>query len=329
MPLILIADDSPLERLLYEALIRKNFPFANVVQAADGVQVLEEIEKADFDLVLTDLQMPNMNGLQLLEHVTRIRPGLPVIVMTGCGNESTVVSILEAGAASYLPKHELHQRLVETIKYVLALSQTRHNRRRIVSSQTMQISHFELENDTSLVTPLIAFLQDQLQSLQLCDDTMLTRIGIALHESLTNAIYHGNLELDSELRQEGEELFYELADHRRTQEPYSSRRVHVEAMANRDLIRYVIRDEGPGFDANQVKDPTAEENLFKMGGRGLLLIRNFMDRVSHNPQGNEITLEKYLSGSTTRTRISASVRENSFRNPMSRRTSPKPAGRDS
>lgn len=309
MSLILLADDSPVERKLYEALIRKNIPFAEVIQASDGAQVLLEVQRSDFDLVLTDFQMPHVDGLQVLSQVARLRPGLPVVVMTGAGSEGTAVRALQAGAASYLIKSEISHRLVETINNVLALSQTRHNRRRIVSSQTLQITHFKLENDIGLVTPLIGFLQDQLQSLQLCDDTLLTRIGIALHESLTNAIYHGNLELDSELRQEDENIFYEMADLRRCQEPYCRRQVSVEATANRDEIRYIIRDEGPGFDTTQVKDPTTEDNLFRMSGRGLLLIRSFMDEVTHNARGNEITLAKSLRTTPARPKILESALE--------------------
>lgn len=292
--MILLVDDSPVERRLNEAMIRKNIPFSDVVLAKDGAEAMEEVEKYDFDLIVTDFQMPRVNGIQVVEHVTRVRPGLPVIVLTGCGSESTAVKALQAGAASYLVKKDIGKRLIETINNVLALSQSRHNRRRIISSQTMQAAKFELENDISLVTPLIAFLQDQLQSLQLCDAQILTRIGIALHETLTNAIYHGNLELDSELRQEDENIFYELADHRRCQEPYSGRRVFVEATANRESIQYVIRDEGPGFDIHRVIDPTEEENLSRPSGRGLLLIRSFMDEVRHNAAGNEITLSKWI-----------------------------------
>jgi DNA-binding NarL/FixJ family response regulator len=294
MSMILLVDDSPVERRLNEAMIRKNIPFSDVVLAKDGAEAMEEVEKYDFDLIVTDFQMPRVNGIQVVEHVTRVRPGLPVIVLTGCGSESTAVKALQAGAASYLVKKDIGKRLIETINNVLALSQSRHNRRRIISSQTMQAAKFELENDISLVTPLIAFLQDQLQSLQLCDAQILTRIGIALHETLTNAIYHGNLELDSELRQEDENIFYELADHRRCQEPYSGRRVFVEATANRDSIQYVIRDEGPGFDIHRVIDPTTEENLSRPSGRGLLLIRSFMDEVRHNAAGNEIALSKWI-----------------------------------
>ena len=57
-------------------------------------------------------------------------------------------------------------------------------------------------------------------------------------------------------------------------------------------VRYTIRDEGPGFDPGTIPDPTDPANIVKASGRGLLLINTFMDEVSHNETGNEITLIK-------------------------------------
>lgn len=294
MPRILVADDSLVERRIVGAMLTRQIPDVAVTYASDGLQALEELGRAEFDLVLTDFQMPNMDGLELVVKAAEICPGLPVVVVTGCGSEHTAVRALEAGAASYLTKSDIDHRLIETIQNVLALSQSRRNRRRILGNLVEQNARFVLENDVALVTPLITWLQDQLATMQLCDDIQVVRIGVALHESLTNAIYHGNLELDSDLRQEDESIFHDLAEVRRHDEFYAARRVHVQATASREEIRYVIRDEGPGFDVHRVSDPTEEEQLERIGGRGLLMIRSFMDEVSHNDSGNEITLVKHI-----------------------------------
>ncbi len=121
------------------------------------------------------------------------------------------------------------------------------------------------------------------------------RIGVALHESLSNAINHGNLELDSELRQEDESIYYELAEARRVMWPYCDRKVQFFASLNGERVKFVIRDEGPGFNHQKVLDPTMAENMDRVGGRGLLLIRSFMDEMSYNRRGNELTLQKFTS----------------------------------
>ena len=60
-------------------------------------------------------------------------------------------------------------------------------------------------------------------------------------------------------------------------------------------VRFVINDEGLGYCVDQLRDPTDESNMDRMGGRGLLLIRSFMDQVAHNLIGNSITLIKSVT----------------------------------
>ena len=66
----------------------------------------------------------------------------------------------------------------------------------------------------------------------------------------------------------------------------------MTACETRTEATYVIRDEGRGFDPAALSDPTSPQNLDRLTGRGLFLIRTFMDEVRHNDVGNEITLVK-------------------------------------
>jgi anti-sigma regulatory factor (Ser/Thr protein kinase) len=118
------------------------------------------------------------------------------------------------------------------------------------------------------------------------------RVALALTEALLNGIQHGNLELDSRLRQEDEATYHRMAESRRLRYPYRDRRLHVWASLSRREAVYVIRDEGPGFDPAALPDPTDPAQLERTTGRGLLLIRAFMDRASFNGAGNEIMLRK-------------------------------------
>lgn len=292
---ILIVDDSAMERAMLRGLLKQHWPDCELLEASDGDEGLQAVEQEMPDLVLTDLCMPRSGGMELLAALRDKNCVIPVIVMSGMGNEEIAVKALHAGAASYVPKLQLPQLLAPTIGTVMELATTHRNRRRVIGCLRNMDLRFELENDCSLVAPMIKYLEDHIGSLRLCDEHELVRIGVALHESLSNAIHHGNLELDSELRQEEESIYYELANARKVMWPYCDRRVHVFASLNDDRIRFVIRDEGPGFNHQKVLDPTQEENMARVGGRGLLLIRSFMDEVRYNPCGNEITLLKYTS----------------------------------
>jgi anti-sigma regulatory factor (Ser/Thr protein kinase) len=61
-----------------------------------------------------------------------------------------------------------------------------------------------------------------------------------------------------------------------------------------ERLTYVIRDEGPGFDPSLLPDPTQPENMTRVSGRGVMLIRTFMDDVSYSSRGTQITMTKKL-----------------------------------
>jgi anti-sigma regulatory factor (Ser/Thr protein kinase) len=126
----------------------------------------------------------------------------------------------------------------------------------------------------------------------LCDEADRVRIGVALEEALVNALYHGNLEVSSTLLETDYKAYCELVERRRQEPPYSTRKIHVTADMNREKAVFVIRDEGPGFNPAALPDPTEPANLEKASGRGVLLMRTFLDEVIYNARGNEVTLVK-------------------------------------
>ena len=113
-----------------------------------------------------------------------------------------------------------------------------------------------------------------------------------MQEALLNGIYHGNLEVGSELREDGEGPYIALAEERRGLSPYRERRLRVVAELNREQAVFTIEDQGPGFDPSKLPDPLDPANLERAGGRGLLLIRTFMDDVFFNEAGNQLTMVK-------------------------------------
>jgi DNA-binding NtrC family response regulator len=104
--------------------------------------------------------MPVLNRLQLAESIKARGYGVPVILMTSYGSEEIAVQALRAGAASYVPKLALEKNLIATIKSVLFVSSRQVNRRRLLSTLDSAESRFVLENDTSLIAPLIDYLQE-------------------------------------------------------------------------------------------------------------------------------------------------------------------------
>jgi anti-sigma regulatory factor (Ser/Thr protein kinase) len=83
-----------------------------------------------------------------------------------------------------------------------------------------------------------------------------------------------------------------LLEDRASAEPYCSRRIRVSARFDRNEARFTVADDGPGFDPGELPDPRAAQNLERLSGRGVLLMRTFMDEVSFNDRGNVVTMVK-------------------------------------
>jgi len=291
MATVLVVDDSMVDREIAGAFVKQEG--ATVVYAEHGVEALEIIERDLPDIVLTDLQMPEMDGLQLVEHLHDNLPKLPVILMTAWGSEDTAVTALRAGAVSYLPKKEMKRDIGEALRSVLATVESTREREKVCRYLQHSESYYLLDYDPAGPQALISYLQASLAQLDFCDESGLSQVSMALIEALTNALDHGNLELDSALRELGDSEYRDLGNQRSKQSPYCDRRVHITSRLTPTQATFVIRDEGPGFDVSSLPDPTDPENLLKPSGRGVTLIHAFMDEVQFNDLGNEITMIKH------------------------------------
>jgi len=116
--------------------------------------------------------------------------------------------------------------------------------------------------------------------------------GVALEEALLNAVIHGNLEVSSALREADDDAFERLIAIRQADQRYSDRMVTVEMAASREQMLWKIEDQGPGFNVSRLPDPRSEDRIGLQSGRGVLMMRAFMDEVSYNRRGNEVTLIK-------------------------------------
>jgi CheY-like chemotaxis protein len=291
MATILVVDDSSMDRTLAGRLLEKH-PGWTTAYAENGRAALAALERDPFDLVLTDLQMPEMNGLELVSAIRAQHTHVPVILMTAHGSEDIALEALRRGAASYVPKDNLARDLVETIENLLSVASAERNQQRLLECLMRTESQFLLENDPKLIPPLLGHVRKNLLRMNLCDETGLIRATMALSEALTLAMVRGNLEIEPELRDRDEKAYQQQINERQRQKPYRDRRVYLTAKELLHEARYTVRHEGPGFDVSHASDPGDPTTFDKLSGRALLLIRTFMDEVTHNATGKEMTLVK-------------------------------------
>jgi serine/threonine-protein kinase RsbW len=106
-----------------------------------------------------------------------------------------------------------------------------------------------------------------------CDEEEQSQIGMAIRECTVNAVVHGN-------------------------RYNKNKKVHLEIERTKEFLAVTIGDEGEGFDINSLPDPLAPENLLRQSGRGILLIKAFMDEFDAHPRaggGTEVRMVKRLS----------------------------------
>ena len=289
MTTILVVDDSSVDRKLVIGLLKQE-PGWVVVEACDGNAALVEMKASSPDVVITDLQMPEMNGFELIESLKKRNSHVPIIIMTSKGSEEIAVKALQSGASSYVPKRSLAPMLVETVHRVLNSLQDNRRHSELMNRLVDHSEEFVLENQVQLLMAISSHLQSILSNAWGLNGSERMRAGTAFEEALLNAMYHGNLDVNSELKESDHQAFYDLAESRRSTSPWKERRIFLRIRLNSQEVTVVIRDEGKGFDPQTLPDPTDPENLARPFGRGIMLMRAFMDDVRYNSTGNEVSL---------------------------------------
>jgi CheY-like chemotaxis protein len=290
MEKILVVDDNKEDRELAAECLREHGMIP--VFATNGREAVIAIERENPDAILTDLHMPEMGGLELVRFVRSNYVRLPVVLMTSQGSEDSAISALRAGALSYVPKASLRKNLCDVMAMVVAAVEEMRYRERTRTLLDKSEATFLLGYESDGPSALISHLEGNLRQINFCDDTELFQIGTALAEAISNAVDHGNLELDSRLRENGAGAYSNLRQERSGQTPYRDRRVRVTERLAPDCVEYRVLDQGKGFDVASVPDPLQSNCLLKVSGRGLLLVRTFMDEVTFNGAGNEVTMTR-------------------------------------
>jgi CheY-like chemotaxis protein/anti-sigma regulatory factor (Ser/Thr protein kinase) len=295
---ILVVDDSEVDRCLVGGLLVGN-PDYRVSYATSGKDALTQMRQSLPDLVISDLVMPEMNGLELVTAVRQAYPLIPVILLTAHGNESIALEALERGAASYVPKSQQSARLQETVERVVMRIRAYRRSHRLEECPANMDLTFYLGNDPAVIRPTVDLIQHNLSALGLGDAMDQVRIAIALEEALENALYHGNLEISAEelarVRSPGSAVAVsDLVGERRHRCSICDRRIVLDVQITPHTARFVIRDQGQGFDPRQVS--RAAQHCFENGwNRGTMLMSTLMDEMTYNAIGNQVTLVKVPS----------------------------------
>ena len=289
---VVIVDDEVEIRNILERIVRHENLIPDAY--ADGQEALEALREHHDDviLVITDIKMPRLNGIEFMRLASHDFPDTPFIVTSGHGTKKEIIQALKQGALDYFEKPFGVKEVSSSIRKVKLLADEGHRAIQAYRNLVKKVLVFEIGNDIELVQPLVSSLTNEIKLSCQIPRSHLPGIRMGLHELIVNAIEHGNLELDSELKRRHDYLEFLK---RRSQEPrFRERRVTIEITIATEAFTCVIRDQGPGFDWCRLPDPGNPENLFKPHGRGIIMAGNFFDEFSFNKSGNQVTVRKFF-----------------------------------
>lgn len=116
--ILIIEDEAAIRRVLVKILSEESNSY-EVVEAEDGLAGIELIKKEDFDLILCDIKMPKMDGVEVLEAVKKIKSEIPIVMISGHGDLDTAVNTMRLGAFDYISKPPDLNRLLNTVRIAL------------------------------------------------------------------------------------------------------------------------------------------------------------------------------------------------------------------
>ena len=274
--ILIVDDDRDVHQLLAAALTA---PDRKIDSAYDGQEGLERFEAAAYDLVLTDVNMPRLDGMALLARIRMLRPATKVVVMTVANTPETLIHAIRQEAFAYFSKPFTLSAVEEMVNQALAGAPAE-NDIEVLSARPKWLE-LRLRCKRETADRILQFLRELRIGLPPEEEDS---VAMAFRELLFNAIEHGG-----------------KFDPQKT--------VTITYVRAEKAILYRVRDPGQGFSldelphaavSNPQDSPLEHVEIrdrlgMRPGGFGIFMTRAMVDELIYNEAGNEVLLIKYLA----------------------------------
>ena len=291
MKILIAEDEEGLRKMLCRYFANRDHEPVPAENGSAAWEILRDNHE-EYDMVLSDINMPGLDGLTLLEKIHVEEMNLPVVMMTAYAELEFTLKALRLGATDFLLKPFKLARLESICDRVSNLITSREAEKEVLP-RSKCVVEMETPSRQDLTSGVVKALQNHYAPYCRVTGHDVHRIGVCLLEALSNAVIHGNLQVESSLKEEDWEAFEDEVRRRQAMPEYSSKKVSTRGEFSMKELVFEIRDEGEGFNSNNLPDPNDPESLL-CSGRGLLIIQSFMDEVGWNEDGNFIRMVKNL-----------------------------------
>ncbi len=291
MKVLIVEDDNP-SRFFLESLLGSNeYEFRSAANGIEGLNIFEEYLP---DIVLTDIQMPIMDGLELLEAIREKKSDTIVIIVTAFGTENYAIQALHLGANNYLKKPVSAQELLRLLKKYQGILSSKYSSDALPGKLINRKFTLEFETEFNKIPKIVDKVL--VESILDVEDNEKVNIELGLVELITNAIEHGNLNIDYFEKQkaldDGE--LGELYNQRMSIPENKNRMITIDFLSDPEKYQWTIVDEGNGFNWELLPDPTDEAHILELSGRGIFISRFLFDEIKYIGSGNTVIATKYI-----------------------------------
>jgi len=240
--------------------------------ARDGLEALNLLQSEKIDLIITDLMMPQMDGLTFIVKSREINPRIPIAVISGYGDVKNATLALTRGAFNFITKPFTIKEVENIIRKGLRLRELSLGTDKLLQNVKNR-TEITIPSYPHLLPSAIFYIIKECQWRGIDNENLLNNISVCTDEILTNALVHGN-----------------------GGDP--KKNISITLNCDAEKFTLTVKDEGKGFDVKNFSQQLKENHLDIPSKRGLFIVEYLMDEVSFNAKGNQITTTMYLKDIT-------------------------------
>ncbi len=262
----------------------------HVLRATDARAALDIIrgQAGKIDLVLSDLRMPDVDGMQLLQRIVALHANLPVVLMSAQADLDLALETIRAGAIDLCLKPLVGAEIERILQRLEQFHDFRPSRAELALPMFSERLEIEIPSARPLARKIVGRVNEYFQPALLYLGFRPGQFRVCLQEAVENALVHGNLGIDSDLKERDWAAFEALVAERAMQK--SDLPVRVTLNFTSEGMSCEVRDQGEGFDPGGLS--LVEDRVLCSSGRGLLLIQSIMDEVNWTDHGRCIRMQK-------------------------------------
>jgi DNA-binding response OmpR family regulator len=291
--LLIVDDNQELLDLISEFLIAENF---SVTTAKSGGSALKYLSDENFDLVVSDIQMPGISGLELLKRIkTTLNTDIPVILITGHLSNENVSEAIRLGVSDFVGKPFDSYYLLKQIKYQLKKNDKTKPFRHSFKSITKKSVSFEFDLEDFFSENISTLVMIHIEHLVHMKPSVTNMIVMILEELIENAFIHGILDLPNEVRSLNHFKYMEFIK-KIDKIKYSERKINLDIFYDKKkrLINIEIDDHGKGFDFESLMKVEKSLIDFAETGRGIQIVKMLCDEMRFTNKGSKVYVTKKL-----------------------------------